>query len=881
MKLSFRIHFHTLWGQSLYVVGSIPQLGNGEPSKAALMNYLDEGIWRLDIEVPDNTKSFEYTYFLKHNEEIIFEEWKKIHHTFEAKKGFASYLIQDYWQDQPRDSVFYSSAFTKSLFAHSADSKKSSDKDTLIKVWIPTLRKEQRPAVFGNCWDNWKQPQWLVPAGDSEWEFSFDRKGLLSPLEYKFCVLEGNDRIWEEGDNRYLELSLPDEDTCLIVSGLRFRGNTSPDWKCPGVSIPVFSLRSEKSFGIGDFADLRLMVDWAELTGQKIIQILPINDTTMKHTWEDSYPYNAISIYALHPLYLRLDRMGLLRDKKRLAYYQSKQEELNALPALDYDRVGAYKWEYFREIYKQDGGETLNSKPFRRFFKEHKEWLVSYAAYSFLRDKYQTPDFSHWGEYTLYNKSLIDTLAIKESEAFGLYYFLQYHLDAQLTEACDYAHRKGVVLKGDIPIGVSRISVDAWVEPDYFNRNFQAGAPPDDFSIDGQNWGFPTYNWEAMEADGYRWWKNRFAHISRYFDAYRIDHILGFFRIWEIPRESIDGLLGYFYPSLPFSVKEMEAAGMRFSKEYYTIPRIKNNHLDDIFGEYTAEVKQVYLDRVDASFFVLKHKFDTQRKIEEHFEGKDDDKSLLLKAGLRLICREVLFIEDKERTGYFHPRISAGHSYIYKDMPEQDRNAFDFLYWDYYYNRQNEFWKRQALKKLQPLINSTSMLACGEDLGMIPASVPEVMEQLQILSLEIERMPKSPNVEFTCLSRLPYLSVCTTSTHDMSTLRGWWKEDKEKIQRYYNQVLRHEGTAPLDCPPEICRQIIADHLQSAAIFCVIPWQDWLSIDGQLRNPDIDAERINIPADPCHYWQYRMHITIERLLAESSFNQEVRQLAGRI
>jgi 4-alpha-glucanotransferase len=449
-------------------------------------------------------------------------------------------------------------------------------------------------------------------------------------------------------------------------------------------------------------------------------------------------------------------------------------------------------------------------------------------------------------------------------------------LDKQLTQTRNYCYALGIVLKGDIPIGISNISIEAWTEPAYFNIHSQAGAPPDDFSATGQNWGFPTYNWEAMEADQYDWWKKRFRKMADYFDAYRIDHILGFFRIWEIPEQSLEGLLGYFNPSIPFSREEIENAGMKFRKENLTCASIHEQNLPELFKEYTTEVKQIYLDRTTATRFALKSPFDTQKKIQACFDGKHDEKSQRIKSGLFAICNEVLFIEDKKGNAY-HPRISAGSSFIYNELDNQDKYAFDYLYRNYFYQRHNEFWKEQAYKRLIPLINSTDMLVCGEDLGMIPQSVPEVMHKLQILSLEIERTPKSPTVEFTPLRYNPYLSVCTTSTHDMTTLRGWWKENRDKTQRYYNEVLGSTGEAPQECTPEICKQIISNHLLSGSMLCIIPFQDWLSINETLRNPDIDSERINVPAHSRHYWRYRMHLTIEKLLETEQLNEEIIEL----
>ncbi|GHT48832.1 4-alpha-glucanotransferase [Bacteroidia bacterium] len=858
MKIRFNINFHTIWGQTLYITGSIPELGNWNTAAAKEMDYIEDGNWTLELNLPDKAVNLEYRYFLKSNNKLTFEEWNK-NHFLTIIDTQQSYYLLDYWQNRPQNQALYSSAFIKSWFAHPCDKFErvlKSKRKIRLKILAPSIAKNESLAISGNQEEmgNWDPEKALVTACEKfpEWWVDLDSGNIRYPLEYKFCILNNDTKSvvrWETGENRTLILPDLEANETGIVSGLQFRDEQT-QWRGAGVAIPVFSLRTQNSFGIGDFEDLHRMIDWVKATHQKIIQILPINDTTMTHTRLDSYPYNAVSIYALHPLYLSLDGVGTLKDPARNAFYHTKQQELNRLPVVDYEEVDRLKWDFFREIFQQEGEEIMTSQAFTVFWEENKDWLLPYAAYSCQRDNYPAP---------------------------GLYYYIQFHAHQQLTKVRNYARQYGIVLKGDIPIGISRESVEAQTEPGYFNMNFQAGAPPDDFSFKGQNWGFPTYNWNAMEADDYHWWKKRFRKMADYFDAYRIDHILGFFRIWQIPEDSIEGLLGYFSPALPFSIEEIENAGLKFRGEGFTKAHIHEKCLPELFGEYTSEVQQLYLDRIDAEHFALKQKWDTQRKIQAGFAGKEDDKSRMIGAGLFSICNEVLFIEDHEQRGYYHPRISASSASIYQELDHAGQYAFDYLYWNYFYQRNNEFWKKEALKHLTPLVNATDMLVCGEDLGMIPHTVPEVMHKLQILSLEIERMPKSPDREFTDLNRLPYLSVCTTSTHDMTTLRGWWKEDKEKTQRYFNEVLKREGAAPAECTPEISEAIIRNHLTAPSMLTIIPLQDWLAMDAQLRIPDPDAERINIPAHSRHYWRYRMHLTIEELLQAETLNTKIREL----
>jgi len=880
-----------VWGQTICITGSLPELGSWDTALAKEMNYTGNGNWSLELDLPEKPVDFEYRYFLRSNSQLLFEEWQRNHKQRITDTG-QNYVFIDYWQNRPQNTVFYSSAFYKSWFAHPCDKTErivNSKKKLCIKVLASDVERNQSVAITGNQQElgNWETDKALIMScvDFPEWSIELDVTALSYPIEYKFCIIDNESKSlieWEEGENRVLNESLVNGHETGIVSGLQFRKN-SIEWKCAGAVIPVFSLRSETSFGIGDFGDLKKCIDWLKLTSQKILQILPINDTTQTHTWTDSYPYNAISIYALHPLYLNLKAMGELNSTERKLFFENKQVELNALEALDYEEVEKYKWLFFREIFAQEGNKTLQSAEYLSFFEKNKEWLIPYAAYSHLRENYHTCNFLLWGEYNRYDKDAIEKFCQPNKKHYpeiALYYYLQFHLHKQLTEVKGYAYSKGIVLKGDIPIGISKTSIEAWTDPQFFNNRYQTGAPPDDFSATGQNWGFPTYNWEQMEADHYHWWRKRFQKMADYFDAFRIDHILGFFRIWEIPENSVQGLLGWFSPALPFSEEEIKDAGFDFQLEQYTNAHINTQFLPELFGEYTEEVTQVYLNQTSSRHFALAEPVDTQLKIQAHFSGKEDNKSRTIQAGLFAICNEVLFIEDKQSANHFHPRISAYCSYMYRELDTANRNAFDYLYLNYFYQRHNEFWKEQGLKKLTPLISCTDMLVCGEDLGMIPPCVPEVMHELQILSLEIERMPKENNREFADLSQLPYLSVCTTSTHDMPTLRMEWKENPEKTQRYYNGVLMREGNAPQDCLPDICEQIISNHLHANSLLAIIPIQDWLSMDEDIRRKDEDSERINIPANPRHYWRYRMHLSLEILLNADNLNEKIIRLINQ-
>ena len=884
MQIRFHINYHTLWGESLYLVGNIPALGAGNPEKAVEMTLSGPDMWLVDIEVPANTPAFDYSFIVKAPGQAWRFEWGTPHR-FEPGRGIGKYSVFSNWQDLPHDKPFYASAFTEGIFrrnTHIADDKMQAGM-VRFSVCAPVVKPDEWVILCGEGdllgnWNPAKAPR-MKDAGYPVWELSLPLASLKVPFEYKFAIYNpttGIVRRWEDCENRIFGIKTVQSTEAVIVEGLRFVAH-GHSWKGAGTAIPVFSIRTEEDFGVGDFVSLKKMADWCALTGQNILQVLPVNDTMKTLTWKDSYPYSANSSFALHPMFLRLEEVGMLKNPDKRKYYEELRRELNALPEIDYEKVNNAKQAYLKELFEESGKTTLDSREFSDFVKDNENWLLPYAAWSVLRDINHSSDPAKWGEFAVYDDDKINSLHKAHKVDFDYYYFLQYHLDRQLRSARDHAHSIGVVLKGDIPIGVGRDSVDAWQKCKLFNMDSQAGAPPDDFSVLGQNWGFPTYNWEEMAADGFQWWKNRFGKMAEFFDAYRIDHILGFFRIWQIPMDAIHGLLGYFNPALPFSPEELRNEyDFWINPEVHTRPLILDWMLGDFFGEHAQSVRENYLDYNGDGRYRLKEEFNTQRKIKNHFDSiEDSDRNSRIKDGLMGLLDQVLFIEDPYRKGHYHPRISSQFSYQYRILTDYEKWCFNRLYNNFYYHRHNDFWYGKAMWKLPPLLDSTSMLTCAEDLGMIPDCVPEVMHRLEILSLEIQRMPKDPKVEFGDTWHYPYYSVCTTSTHDMSGIRAWWEDDRERSQRFFNNVLGEYGGAPYFAEPWLCEKIVRLHLDSPSMLCILPWQDWMATSAELRREFPTEEQINEPSNSEHYWRYRMHIPVEKLLNESDFNNRLK------
>ncbi len=882
MKLTFRIQYLTTWGESLCVIL--------EDKTKIMLSTTDGAMWQgsCDISPIEDDTPLRYRYAVYRDGKCVRMEFGAIAHSFFPPPG-THCVLDDCWRDLPADSYMYSLAFTGDIAtAEEMEHADGAASRVVLRALCPGLRNSGRVlAVSGSCrglgeWDAGavRRMREIEP---NVWHLELDSSSLASSFSYKFVAVDavtGNIAEWENRGNRDLRLPpLQEGEVYLPAEAEAFFSSRS--CRLAGTAIPVFSLRSEGSFGVGDFGDLKTFIDWAVMTGQRAVQLLPINDTTMTGRWIDSYPYSSISIYAFHPMYVDVRQLPCLKDESLAAGLEAKRLKLNALPQMDYEEVNRWKHVYLKALFEQERDNLLAGTGFREFFAENERWLKPYAAFCYLRDRFNTPDFNCWEEYAVYDAEKVDVLCDLESETFAeiaFYYFVQYELHVQLLSVSKHARSHGVVLKGDIPIGISRTSVEAWVEPYYFNMDGQAGAPPDAFSVKGQNWGMPTYNWKTMQQDGYQWWKRRFRKMADYFTAYRIDHILGFFRIWEIPIHSVHGLLGQFVPSLPMSAGEIESFGLHLQPEFMTRPFINDCMLDEMFGERADEVRNTFVRKLHHDIYEMKPEFDTQRKVEQYFASCGDaENDAALKEGLYALISNVLFVRDRDNSNMYHPRIAVQNDYIFRQLNWQEQDAFNRLYDHYYYHRHNQFWYGEAMKKLPVLTQTTSMLVCGEDLGMVPDCVPWVMEQLQILSLEIQRMPKDPSCEFGHTECYPVRSVCTIGTHDMSTFRGWWEEDRTLSARFFYNELRHWGDLPEKAPGWLCEDVVRRHLHSPSILCILTWQDWTSMDEALRNPDVAMERINVPANPHHYWRWRMHITLEELMKQYGFNAKIRAM----
>ena len=926
-------------------MGNHASFGNNDPAQALPLSYRDAGNWEVSVDLPKLPSSpITYAYLLREPDGSFIYDWGSDKTIGAEDLGAEQTVFVDSWNNAAYfDNAFYTEPFQEVLLrSNRAEFSPGEPRKVThrFKIKAPLLAATETLGLVGsfNGWDA-NRPILLSRSAQSKvLSTAVDLSGCSFPIEYKYVVYAfGQARFlhYEAGNNRSLESYTSGSGFTRVDDG--FARLPSDGWRGAGVAIPVFSLRSRRSFGVGEFTDLELMADWAAQVGLKLIQILPVNDTSATFTWKDSYPYAAISAFALHPIYLDLSRIeegGRRSAFSFLADLEPERRRLNALPELDYESVLRAKLGFLRSIYTKQRQKLFRSDAYRRFFKDNRHWLLPYAVFCHLRDTYGSTDFSTWPEYRTWN-SQAEALGEKSSPVFdqvAFYFFLQFHLHRQLQAAATYAHTRGVILKGDIPIGVHRSGVDAWQQPELYHLEMQAGAPPDAFAVKGQNWGFPTYNWHRMRQDGFAWWKQRFAQMSNYFDAFRIDHILGFFRIWSIPADAVEGIMGHFVPAIPVGARELADRSIPFDRDRFLKPYITDTVLEKIFGRDLVPQAKQFLAEKSPGSYSLKSGFTTQRQIEAWFSGQREasapsrdgaaafearphpnplprdrkqpdaalalvslpsDLSVLrrLKEGLFDLVSNVLLFEEMSPipdslnldpdlnqnlnpNPSFHFRLGMENTLSFQALDPDTQNRLRDLYIDYFFRRQDHFWRQEALTKLPALKRVTNMLVCGEDLGMVPGTVPDVMRQLGLLSLEVQRMPKDLNRVFSRPQDASYLSVVTPSSHDMSTIRGWWEEDRRLIERFWNDELGQPGAAPRTCTGAVNELVVRQHLASPAMWSIFQLQDLLGMDESLRRVNPDEERINVPAISAHYWQYRMHLDLEALLEAKVFNESL-------
>ncbi|KAH0792635.1 4-alpha-glucanotransferase family protein [Histomonas meleagridis] len=916
--IHFRVRCHTYYGQQLYVCGDIKELGEWNIDGALLLTFDGNAdYWSGTIRLPlsKDPRTVNYKYIIASSHDNL--QWEpKENHKLELGPTVEPCLIEIADQFRWHDSTL--DAFTRSTFVDVIDRRDHPTKVPIIEpeynepgkaiiyfsAYCPYVRHYQTVKVVGSIpelgnWDEHKAipltdgrfPQWMG-------KVKVDLHHL--PFEYKYiiCGPSNEKAIWEMESNRTYD------GICTTVVDSDYpRSVFINEWfVCPnrdlfkglGIYSPVFSLRTDHSCGIGQYLDIKKLVDLCVKVGASMIQLLPINDTTDKGEWADSYPYRQVSCFALHPIYIDLLAITKLPPEYE-EEINKKKYELEQQPWIDYPEVFKFKMEMLKKIYKLVDLEK-DSK-YQEFIVKNKSWLQPYSLYCYYRDLNGTSDYRQWKEHSTITMAEIEKICSTLTKELEFTNWLQYLCDVQFKEAREYAVQHRVALKGDLPIGVFLNSVECWAYPKNFRMDMCAGAPPDSFSGDGQNWSFPTYDWDYMASDNYSWWRMRLQRMAELFHTLRVDHVLGFFRIWEIPRATcVRGMLGHYFPCNPVHINELKARGL-YNIDRYIKPYVRWHLLCEKFGGEAYEVSQKYFNSrgvdVGDDYFDFKPEYDNEVKIKKAVEEiEDENKRNHYYHCLIQLVGNVCLIQDQNDHNYYHVRTEVKMEHIeetpngpityvsssWNELPENEKRAMEELSIDFTYKRNNALWVSKANPKLDILKDSTNMLICGEDLGQLTQEILDALQSKSLLSLRVQRMSKDPNHDFDEIESYQYMSVCCPSTHDSSTLRGWWEENRPLTEKYWHDQLWRHDNCPYFCEPFVVEMIIKKHLWSRSMWAIFLLQDLADMVDHLRKQSPQDERINYPPDPNHKWKYRYPYTMDELINDSEFTNKLFNLA---
>jgi len=640
-----------------------------------------------------------------------------------------------------------------------------------------------------------------------------------------------------------------------------------------GISIPVSAIKTKNSCGIGEFNDLEVLGNWCKSIGIEVIQILPVNDTGFQNS-----PYSAISAFALHPIYLRIHTIPEYNKhsdfSKELNTIKSK---FNDSKKVNFNEVLKEKLILLKKIYKYALQEIQLDKIFHIWIKNNL-WIIPYAVFNVLKERNNRKHWKEWVEMKNPDDNSINLVWEKEKEECFFYAWLQYRLEIQLIEVRKNLETNGILLKGDIPILINEDSVDLWINRKFFNTGMNAGAPPDMFSTEGQNWGFPVYNWVELKNSGYSWWKERLKQSNKFYHAYRIDHVLGFFRIWQIPVSDMTGISGYFHPYDYITVDELKEIGFDKGRIcWLSKPHIHGSEIRFCNKAKISEVKEKYLFRIgneDLYNFndsVIGEKYITE--INEEQEIKDFLLSWYRNRTLLEVHKDL-----------YHRLWNFMATKAFKTLNLEEKIALEKLF-KIKEEKSEKIWSSEGKNLLIMMQETTDMLMCAEDLGVVPACVPKVLKELEILSLKIERWTREyskPDAPYIDIKAYPRLSVCTPSVHDTTTLRGWWEEelsDKEKSEYYH--LLNLKTPYPKNYTKELAAVIIEHNLESNSIITIFQLQDFLFLNEEIDRDTFKEDRINVPGTVIDSnWSYRMPVLVEDLIKNDNFNQIIKKMVNK-
>ena len=894
MKLRFCLQYITRWGEQLYVTIEYVTSKGKKRRIEIPMNTDDGQYWWIESMALDSSGDritlFKYIYEVRNSDgKMTRREWSLIPRLVPFRQSL-SYVMNDAWRDIPDELYLFTNAYQTSV--HGVLSERFALKQIvlygrtlLFYVSAPQLRKGQSVALCGShpALGSWNASRYIMMqyAGQSMWVLSVNAVAVGAYFEYKYVTVDnetGDLLDWEDGDNRSYDCRGLHGQVVHVINGGMFRTKAQA-WRASGVSLSVLSLIGGHSCGAGDFGLLKLVVDWAERTGMKVLSLQPINDIG-EYAGTGSNPFSVISVHAIDPVYIDLEAVGAQSDCALLSEFHNRFAELGMTDVIDVESARKLKLSYLHHFFKTDRTFVENDDGYKRFVSSNSYWLPAYAAFCILSKLNSTHDFHKWPDFSSYDDKQVDTFLEANKADADFIYYVQYHLHMQLERASAYARSKGIFLMCDVSERIAEHSVEVWMNPKLFVHGLNVGVKPDEQHKFGKKLEVPVCDWHAANRSGNDWWQRRFLHIGKYFDGVCLNNVKEYFLNWVLNGSATNGVLGHFIPSLPYSPGEIEQRGLKFRKEFFTKPFINDTLLNRLFGAHSQYVKTHFLDVRRYGMYELRHDYDTQVKINEYFSGRTDENSIWIRDGLLRLVENVLFVEDALRPGMYHPRIYAYREFVYNALSDNDRGAFMRLYYDYYFQRNNSLWAECGFRNLSGIFSDTTLLVCADGMGKIPEIIAPVLQELRMLAFDIQIKPKMPGLEFTPLNANRYLSVATISTFGMPPLRVWWRSDHRKTQRFYSQMLQKDGIAPTDLPAGIAEEIIARHLYCPSMLCVLSVEDWLAMDPVLCDKGARCRQAVHGPVAVDCWRRRMRLNIEQVMTCGEFNNKIRTMIKR-
>lgn len=899
--LTFRTRYATYPGQMLFIVGDHPLLGRWSRENALAMRYLpdrsgDDFNWEVQITLttPSGPVAMEYKYIVLTSArepgdapcDVRYEKDASICWDTGPNRRISvenpgmerlSVATADLFQAPISilQHLFFKGTFTDIVYRHEIDRRRGIVSNPhkrgvmLLRLRVIAIQvaPSRRVMVTGShpLFKNWRKYKEMEPIDSIYWEFCVEIPRDTPQFDYKYVIRDEDGVIeWEERDNRRYLPSWRGEDVVVYHDWLFQRQPTL--FKGAGLLVPLFAVHSEKSVGrIGEFDDLKLLIDLAVKANLLMLQLLPMQDVNCYFAKDEGSPSKQVSAFAFNPMYLTL---------RNVKGYEELEEPFER----DFATVTKFKYRVLKDIFEKrlDKDELIVSNGFVSFVNFSQYWLPSYCAWCTIRDQAiaESPgEVPNWPPITSITlPDLLEPPCDDFTTGCLFHAWVQFLCHQQLCEVRDYAAVNRVVLSCALTIGQNMNSSDSWTHPELFDKNYTIGSPPDIFSFHGQNWFYPAWNWDAMRAEDFMWLRKQIIHREQYFQAAMFDHPLGLFRCWSIPSTTDNPLFGHFVPSIPIDIKDLYDLQIRdvgrLCRPLFPI----NDILSFPMSEDTKEKLINALATCENGTWRFRSEFESDRQIiqvlKRQFKKSCSlDERLqfnLVKKILLSYFESVCLIPDqKEPHRKYYPRYSMTDSVVFNSLPERDAQVLYKLFVDFYYRTNIGLWHDQGHLKLSVLANS-QMQIFGYDLGVPLNDEEKLLHRVGICSFHVQRVPRESTLRFDMTNTFPYLSVCSPSSQDLPHLSSWWKRDQADVQQFYYQILKMKGIVPPRLTPEIAKGIIDLHMKSGSMWCVVLFEDLLALSKDFHDvTDLDTW-INDPAHD-NSWSYRLDISLNDLL----------------